>query len=232
MFDPRTFGESFHQFVQFEYELFGKASVFLHIASMLIVLMVFRYGNKYRKLFTVYFTANYAFLFCYWGIYGLAYWYNVGLVYLLVYFITPILLALILVNWIKEVRRQSIDLDFRRTEKHRFIVLVILVWGFWYPTYNYGQGFIFEFADILFSYYGLMPCPTTMVVLSLMTLNYPRGNRTLYNLLTAYALFIGTATVLSGWLPDVPFIVLGIYSMCLIIMNKRTRISNKFKSQS
>ena len=56
-----------------------------------------------------------------------------------------------------------------------------------------------------------------MFVLSIMTMKYPEGNRKLFKLFTVYALFIGTATVMSGWLPDIPFIVLGLYSLILII---------------
>jgi hypothetical protein len=59
-----------------------------------------------------------------------------------------------------------------------------------------------------------------MVVLSLLTLNYPQGNHTLFNLMTAYALIIGTATVMTGWLPDIPFILIGLYSVGLILTNK------------
>jgi len=59
-----------------------------------------------------------------------------------------------------------------------------------------------------------------MVVLSLMTLKYPDTNKSLYNLFTVYALFIGTATVLSGWLPDIPFILLGLYALSLMLFKK------------
>ena len=66
-----------------------------------------------------------------------------------------------------------------------------------------------------------------MVVLSLMTLKYPIGNKKLFNLFTVYALILGTATVLSGWLPDIPFIILGIYSLYLILYNKVIEIKTK-----
>ena len=220
-FDTRVFGEGFHQFVQKEIELFGSSlGVIFHVVTFIILFLVLRYGNKYKRVFTIYFTLNWIFLFGYWGIYAIAYWYKVGISYLAVYSLTPVLLGLIVYFWIKEIINPQIDLDFKSTSVKRFFVLIFLVWGLWYPTYIYGQGFVYSIKDIVFSNYGLMPCPTTMVVLSLMTLKYPVGNRNLYKLFTVYALFIGTATVISGWIPDVPFIILGIFSLSLIIYHK------------
>lgn len=221
-FDPRIFGQGFHRFVQMEYDLFGGAlSPIFHIATFAILFLVFKHGNRYRKLFTIYFALNWIFLFGYWGVFGIVYWAKIGLIYLASFIFAPILLGIMVFNWLRELFNPSIDFDFTDVKKSKFIVLLILLWGFWYPTYIYDRGFIFNIKDLLFSNYGLMPCPTTMVVLSLLTLKYPAGNKTLYNLFTVYALFIGTATVISGWLPDIPFIIIGIYSLTLILWNKR-----------
>lgn len=222
-FDPAVFGRSFHHFVQHEYALFGiPFGVSLHIATLILLLLVFRYGNRYRKLFSIYFAGNWLFLFGYWGIYASIYWYKIGAPYLLVYAATPVLLGLIVYRWIQEIVRPSIDLDFRDVRRYRWVALLFLAWGFWYPDYVYGQGFNFNAGDLLYSYYGLMPCPTSMVVLSLFTLKFPGGNKHLYALMTVYALLIGTATVLSGWLPDLPFVALGIWALFLAVRSKST----------
>jgi len=142
---------------------------------------------------------------------------------------TPILLGLIVYLSIKVIKNPTIDLDFKSIPYYRFLVLIILIWGLWYPTYIYGNGFVFTYKDIIFSNYGLMPCPSIMVVLSLMTMKYPIVNKGLYNLFTIYALFIGIAAVMSSWIPDVPFIILGIYSFSLIIFQKRQ--NQKFSHQ-
>ena len=71
-----------------------------------------------------------------------------------------------------------------------------------------------------------------MFVLALFTLNYPRGNRTLFHLMTIYALLIGTATVLTGWLPDIPFILIGLYSLCLIWIHRTKRSRNTPRNQA
>jgi hypothetical protein len=217
-FDPVIFGEGFHRFVQSEVDRFGiSLGITFHLLTLIVLVLVFKSGNKYRRFYAIYFASNWIFLFGYWGVYATIYWLNIGIPYFAAYSFTPVLLGLICFYWIKEVLNPEIDWSFDRVKNYRFIVLIIMIWGFWYPTYEYGQGFVFSVKDIMLSNYGLMPCPTTMVVLSLMTLKFPIGNKPLYNLFTVYALFIGTATVLSGWLPDIPFVMLGIYSLFLIL---------------
>ena len=97
------------------------------------------------------------------------------------------------------------------------MILLIVLWGFWYPTYIYGEGFTFSWRDLLLSNLGLMPRPTTMVALGIFTLKYPAGNRRLFKLLTAFALVIGPPTVAAGWYPDIPLIMIGLYGLILII---------------
>ena len=226
-FDPAVFGEGFHSFVQAEYGLLGLLSPVFHILSYLLLIAVFTTGNRFRKVFTVYFAAHWIFLFGYWGVYGAVYWLGIGPVYLAVYGITPVLLGLISFNLIKEIRKGELNFDLRSSSGYRFVVFCIAAWGLWYPTYIYGSGFSFQLRDLLFSYYGLMPCPSTMLLLGLMTVSFPDTNRVLFRLMTVYALFIGTATVLSGWLPDIPFIALGLYALILDIKTGRSPIPNR-----
>jgi hypothetical protein len=96
----------------------------------------------------------------------------------------------------------------------------MLVWGLWYSPYIFGVRVIFDPAELLFGAYGLKGCPTTMVALSLLFLKYPAGNRTLFNLLTAYAVLVGAAMVVLLYVPDVPFFILGLASLVLIAWTK------------
>lgn len=221
-FDPSVFGQGFHRFVEFEYQLFGSIlAPVLHIATVIVLILIAMFRNRVRRLFSIYFTINWLFLFAYWGVFAVVYWAKFGIVYLLCYLPAPILLALIVAAWIRELFQNRIDLDFRRIPPVRWVVLPVMLWGFWYPSYLYGQGFLFHARDLLFSYYGLMPCPTTMLVLGLFCLAYPRGNRTLFSLMSVYAILIGTATVVTGWLPDIPFIAIGLYAAGLAIAQKQ-----------
>lgn len=223
-FDPSVFGLAFHRFVELEYQIFGRIGApLLHVLTLILIVLVLLFGNRTRLPFVVAFTLNWLFLFGFWGIFAVFYWAKIGAAYLMSYIAAPVLLALITITWIRELFQKKIDLDLKHISKKRWIVLPIMIWGFWYPTYLYGQGFVFRASDLLFSYYGLMPCPTTMLVLGVLTLTYPRGNRTLLHLMTAYALLIGTATVLTGWLPDIPFIVIGLYSLGLIWLHRTKR---------
>ncbi len=171
----------------------------------------FYFGNRARKLFTVYLTLNWLFLFWYWGVYAIIYWARIGPVYLTTFMMTPILLGFITAEWIRECFHPRIDLDFRKIQGWRYWVLVIVLWGLWYPTYHYAEGFVFQGRDLLFSNFGLMPCPTTMVVLGL------------FNLLTTFSLFIGLPTVAAGWIPDIPLIAIGVYGLIMIVVFGRKR---------
>lgn len=223
IFDPEIFGKAFHNFVQEETKLFGNWTLFFHIVTLVILFLVWKYRNKYRKLFSVYFALNWSFLFGYWGIYAIFYWYKIGIIYLASFIFAPVLLLLILLSWIKEIFSPKVEFDFSKTKKWKFWVIFLLLWGFLYPTYIYGKSFVFNITDFLFSLYGLMPCPTTMVILSILSLNYPKTNKKLFKLMTLYALIIGTASVTSGWLPDIPFVALGIYCWVLILKNKKNK---------
>lgn len=219
-FNPAEFGAGFHEFVTRESEILGFLSPYLHIITLIIVVLAFIYGNRFRLVFIIYFTLEWLLLFGYWGIYSIIFWLQKDILFLAMFIACPVLLAFILWQWIKEIVSPSIDLDFRNIIPWRWPVLLIAAWGFWYPAYVWGEGLILQGSDLLFSNYGLMPCPTTMVVLSLFSLNYPRGNRTLFNLLSVYAIFIGIGSVAAGWFPDIPFIILGVYGLGLILWNK------------
>ncbi len=220
-FDPAVFVEAFRLFVEKEVGMFGSslAPVF-HILTLIVLLLAFIYGNKTRKIFAIYFAVNWLFLFGYWGGYAISYWMEIGTVYLAIFVIAPILLFVTLYLWIFEVIDPKSDLDFKSLPWWRYLVFIIVLWGFWYPVYTNGEGFIFSVKDLIFSGYGLMPCPTTMVVLGIMTLTYPKGNLMIYHLLTAYAIIVGTAMVIAGWLPDIPLILLGVYAFVLMIRNR------------
>jgi len=222
-FDPATFGRAFEKLVA-EYLNgvgFWLAPVF-HIATIVILLLIIRYGNRYRKAFTIYFTINYLWMFIYAGIVMFFLFYReIGIWSLAFWSFCAIVLGIIAFQWIKELKSPKIDLDFAGIRKWRFIVIPIMIFGFWYPTYVYGVGFSILPKDLLFSCYGLMPCPTTMVVLGLLSLKYPRGNRSLFNALTAFAVGIGTAQSLPyGYVPDRPLALIGYFSLGLIILNK------------
>jgi hypothetical protein len=49
-----------------------------------------------------------------------------------------------------------------------------------------------------------------MFVLAIPFLKYPKGNKTLYHLLTTSAVCIGAAIVALKYVPDIPFFIMGL----------------------
>ncbi len=139
--------------------------------------------------------------------------------------VVPVLLLIIIINLIIEIIKPKIDLDLKNIQIWKFMVVPIIIFGFWYPTFIYGKGFIFTPKDLLFSAYGLMNCPTTMVILGILTLYYPKTNKALFVSLTIFASMIGTAQVLLPYIPDIPLAIVGYYGLLLIII---FFIKNKF----
>lgn len=194
-----------------------------HVATLLLLFLVFRHGQRYRRAFTVYFLLNFAWLVVFVGGWFCVRLYReMGVAALAMYGATPVLLVVILIQWRRELAHPRLDLDFSRFPRWRLLVAVpILLWGFWYPRYEWGVRVVFDPAELLFGAYGLMGCPTTMVALSVLFLKYPQGNRPLFHALTAYAVCIGAAMVALRYVPDIPFFALGLAALGLIIHHRR-----------
>jgi hypothetical protein len=57
---------------------------------------------------------------------------------------TPFLINAILIQWIQELRFPRIDLDLSRVSFWRWVVaLPFILWGFWYPPYEWGVRYSF-----------------------------------------------------------------------------------------
>lgn len=194
-----------------------------HIITFILLYQIIRYGQRYRKAFTIYFIINYIWLLVFvggWFCYQL--YRRMGLAALGMYGATPVLLLVILFQWIQEYRNPRLDLDFTRFEKWRLLVAIpFLIWGFWYPPYDWGVRLIFDPKELLFGAYGLMGCPTTMAPLSILFLKYPAGNRPLFHVLTVYAVCIGAAMVALRYVPDIPFFMIGLASLGLILWSSK-----------
>src|SRR5512133_3666696 len=217
------FGKTLGQLVDQYRTVFAPMALIWHLATLVVVYLVVRYGNRYRRVFATYFALNYAWLVAFVGIWMSAQLYaSMGAVALAVYGATPVFLLIIFYQWIQELRAPKLDLDFRGIQKWRLLISIpMLVWGFWYPPYIFGIHLVLDPRELLFGAYGLMGCPTTMVALSLLFLKYPGGNRRLFHLLTGYAVIVGAAMVALLYVPDIPFFVLGLASLALIISTMR-----------
>jgi len=192
---------------------------------LIIIILVIIRGNKRIKYFTIYFIINYLWLFIFVGLYmSFLLFRKMGIAFLIYWGPVPFLLLYILLRWIKELKTQQNNLNFKNIPFYRYIVIPVILFGFWYPSYIWNFGFTFSLKDILFSSYGLMPCPTTMVVLRLLTLKYPDVNKGLFHSLTLFSIMVGTAQFAIGYIPDYPLAILGYYCLILILLEKITRL--------
>jgi hypothetical protein len=153
---------------------------------------------------------------------------HLGFIGLAMYIGTPIMLLVILYQWVQELRSPKLDLDLTKVSTWRWVIAIpFIIWGFWYPPYEWGVRLIFDPKELLFGAYGLMGCPTTLVPLALLFLKYPAGNRALFHALTAYAVIIGLAMTALMYIPDIPFFFMGLASLTLILFTKLRGMGQK-----
>jgi hypothetical protein len=118
---------------------------------------------------------------------------------------TPVMLLVVLYQWIQELRSPQLDLNISEaTVWRRAIALPVIVWGFWYPPYEWGVGLVFDPRELLLRAYRLMGCPTTLIPLAIMFLMYPKGNRSLFYSLTRHTVIVGLAMVGLEYVPISP----------------------------
>ena len=221
-FSPALFGRSFGEITSDYLNGLGKfISPVFHIAALVVFILILSNGNKHKNKFAVYFFINYLWIFLYVGLYmSYLFYEKMGLSFLVFWGAIPFLLAFILFQWLKELKAGKNNYTISKIPYYRFLVLPFILYGFWYPTFEWGSGFHFMIKDFLFSSYGLMPCPTTIFVLGLLTLKYPDVNKGLFYALTLFSVIVGTAQFKIGYIPDYPLAILGYYSMVLIIIDR------------
>ena len=221
-FDPTQFGILMGQLVAEYRSTFAWLAIVPHIVFLVLFYLVVRHGNQYRKAFAAYYSLNFIWLVIFvGGWFSLQLYQRMGFIALAMYIGTPIILCIILYQWIQEWLSPRMDLNLIKTSVWRWLIaLPFIVWGFWYPRYEWGVGLIFDPKDLLFGAYGLMGCPTTQVPLALMFLNYPSGNHPLFYALTAYATIIGLAMVSLKYIPDIPFFIMGMIALIQIVITK------------
>ena len=221
-FSPELFGRSLGEVtMDYIYGIGRFIAPIFHIIALIIIILVIIQGNRKARLFTIYFIINYLWLFLFVGLYiSFLLFKKMGLTFLFFWGPVPFLIFFILLKWVDEFKTQKNNLDFKNIPFYRFLVIPVILFGFWYPSYIWNFGFTWSLKDFLFSSFGLMPCPTTMVVLSLLTLKYPDVNKGLFYSLTLFSVMVGSAQIAIKYVPDYPLAFLGYYSVFLIVLNR------------
>jgi hypothetical protein len=221
-FDPTQFGILMGQLTAQYRSTYAWVAIVPHVTFLVLFVLVLLFGNRCRKAFTIYFITNFTWVLIFVGVwFSIQVYKHLSIPALLMYIGTPFLIVTILIQWIQELRFPRIDLNLSKVSFWRWIIaLPFILWGFWYPTYEWGVRFNFDPKELLFGAYGLMGCPTTLVPLALLFLKYPSGNRPLFYALTAYAVIVGFAMVMLKYIPDVPFFIMGLLSLGVILYSK------------
>jgi hypothetical protein len=222
-FEFMQFGITMGQLVAQYRSTYAWLAALPHIAILVLFYLILRHGNRYGRAYTIYNIVSYIWLLIFvGGWFSVKLYQQLGPIGLGLYIATPILLVVILYQWIQDLRNPRLDLDLSHVSAWRWaIVIPILVWGYWYPPYEWGVRLIFAPRELLFGAYGLMGCPTTMVALAILFLKYPAGNRPLFYALATFATVIGLAMVATGYIPDIPLLFIGLSSLALILLSRR-----------
>jgi hypothetical protein len=223
-FDPTQFGILMGQLAAQYRSTYAWLAILPHFTFLILFVLILIFGNRCRKALTIYFVADFILVFIFvGGWFSIQLYYHLGLLGLMMYIGTPLLILVILVQWIQELRFPRIDLDLSQVNFWRWVIaLPFMFWGFWYPPYEWGVRLIFDLKELLFGAYGLMGCPSTLVPLALLFLKYPSGNRPLFYALTAYAVIVGFAMVMLKYVPDIPFFAMGLLALGTIVFSRVT----------
>ncbi|MHC1781551.1 MAG: hypothetical protein AB9891_02100 [Anaerolineaceae bacterium] len=217
-FDPIVFGITIGKII----EGYGAAvrawlSPLFHIAILVLIVLLARRGNRFKRFFTGYFLLNYIWLFGAIGVYATVQLYRqAGPIYMAVYAATPVLIAVIIILLFNEWRYPRNDFNFRGVSLWRWVLAVpMMAWSYFYPAWRFdGSGFDWNLAQLLNGNFGLMGCPVTLMALSLLFLRSPQVNIHLYRVLILYAVILGGAMVMVGYKTDIPFFLMGL--LCLL----------------
>ena len=102
------------------------------------------------------------------------------------------------------------------------IALLFIIIGFWYPEFVKASALnLFMLSPL-----GIVPCPTMLVSLGLMTLCYPKVNMPLYIAAIVSAVIYGViGTFKFGVYLDITLLLLVIYSVCRLIFENKVAMS-------
>lgn len=207
---------------------------FFHLAYLIFLLRLMFYASWVRSPFEWFITANYAmFLFLPFG------WIWMQLKNSEAFAVTGIsmehlpiwsfgapfgfsgtnlaLTALVTYQWYLEAKDPQNLYDFWSTPRWRWWVLPLMAWGFFYPFFPF-QGpdrfFFLGWESVWGSPFGLLYAPTTIVLLSLLSLIFPHVNPQLFLVFNVAGLLVFLHTVRASPL-DAPLGLIALYNLLL-----------------
>jgi hypothetical protein len=162
----------------------------IHVTTILLIVALYRYGPRVGRVADAYF--GILFLFFAFGNH-IAVTENYGLVVL-----TGNLVPILIVGlfWMWEAYKPLNVYVFNRLPPWRYWVLPFVLLAFWFPI-NVELSPDFNPLLLLTSSFGVMYCPTTPLIVAVLTLIYPRVNILLLRITSFVGLLIGLFNALS-----------------------------------
>jgi len=162
----------------------------VHVATILLLIALYRYWQKMGRVVDAYFGV--LFLFFAFSQH-IAMTENYGLAV-----ITGNLVMILIVglSWMWEAFRPRNEYVFQRLPAWRYWVVPFAILAFWFPV-NVDLSPNLSPLLLLTSSFGVMFCPTTPVVIAILTLIYLRVNRHLLWITSFVGLLIGLFNALS-----------------------------------
>jgi hypothetical protein len=206
----------------------------VHVITIILIVALYRYGSRIDRVADAFF--GILFLFFAFGNH-IAVTENYGLV-VLTGNLVPILIVGML--WMWEVYKPLNEYIFRKLPAWRYWVLPFVLLAFWSPI-NADLNPDFNPLLLLTSSFGVMYCPTTPLVVAILTLIYPRVNTFLLRVTSFVGLLIGLFNAISFFtmpgytlwnlILHTPLILISAYGLLITILVKKDNPKQESRSQ-
>jgi len=210
-------------------------SPIIHVVTIAILLALYRYGQRMGRLADAYFGV--LFLFFAFGQH-IAVTPSYGLTMIAGNLVMILIVGLF---WLWEALKPQNEYVFPRLPAWRYWVIPFSVLAFWFPI-NADLTPNFSPLLLLTSPFGVTFCPTTPVIIALLTLIYPRVNKPLVRITSLAGLLIGLFNALSffvmpgytAWMLTLhtPLILVSAYGLLIPRLAKKSHSSHRTATQS
>lgn len=195
-------------------------SPLIHIATVILMVAIYRYGRKIGRVADIYFGA--LFLFSAFSNH-IAITEDYGLVVMTG---NVVQISIVGIFWIWEAFDLRNEFAFRKLPTWRYWVVPFAFFAFWSPI-NPDLSPSFSPLLLLTSSFGVMFCPTTPVVIALLTLIYPRVNKYVLGVTSFVGFLIGIFNAMSllimpgyslwNFVLHIPLICISSYGLLLTV---------------
>jgi len=198
-------------------------SPIVHVATIILLVTLYLYGKKIGRVADAYFAV--LFLFFALG-QNIAVTANYGLAVATGNLVIVLVVGLF---WMWEVFKPQNEYVLERLPLWRYWVIPLSFLAFWFPLNADGSP---NFSPLLLltSDFGVMFCPTAPVVIALLTLIYPKVNKSLLSATSFVSLLIGLFNVMALFVMPgytlyvlilhIPLISISVYGLAIPIIVK------------